>query len=144
VGEGGDAVPPLGSDAAAGRAGTGAAADQGSGRRILAIGAAGLSLAALGLGIVQHVSWQDKVASFDGMPQCGASLPARGGGTCTELYDDGQRARLIAFVGYGAALAFGAAAAVIYFTDPARGSAQRQVACAPGFHGAGVGCALRF
>jgi hypothetical protein len=116
----------------------------GSSRRMpLIIGAAGVAAVALVLGVVEHASWQGKVSSFESMG-CGIDLPQRGGGNCSTLYDDGHRARTFAFVGYGAAAAFAGAAAVLYFTDPARSRKPARLACAIHAGSPGLACAVRF
>jgi hypothetical protein len=99
-------------------------------------------VAALALGIVEHLSWQSKVTSFDNDPTCDASLPDKGGGNCASWQNDGHRDRTIAFVGYGLAFGFAATAAILYFTEPASGSST--VACAPLGTGRSLGCAFTF
>jgi hypothetical protein len=115
-------------------------------RRVLAFTAIGLSAAALAFGIVEHISWQGKVDDFKSMEPCGSDLTDRGGPGCRSLYDDGQQAKWLAFVGYGAAAAFAAGAAVLYFTDPARTTGSRQLACAPAmsWSSSSITCGLRF
>jgi hypothetical protein len=115
-------------------------------RRLIALGGAAAAAAAAAFAIVEHLSWQDKVSSFGGMMACGSDLPGRGGAACERLYDDGIRARTLATVGYAGAAALGVGAAILYFTDPARGAGGgRALACAPAPAGSpGVHCRLRF
>jgi hypothetical protein len=113
-------------------------------RRPAEFAAAGAAAIGLVLGIVEHLKWQDKISSFGSMSACGSTLADRGGPGCQQLYSDGQSAKTLALVGYGAAAAFGAAAAILYFTEPARGVAAQTVACAPTTSARGVDCAVRF
>ena len=106
--------------------------------------AGGLSAASLAFGIVEHLAWQNKVSSFASMSACGTTFPAKGGPGCQSLYDDGQSAKLRAFVGYGLGAAFAATAVILYFTDPSRDAEPTRVACAPTLGTTGVGCALTF
>jgi len=124
--------------------GPAAAAPPSSSRLPWVLTAAGLSAASLAFGIVEHLAWQDKVSSFASMSACGTTFPGKGGPGCQSLYDDGQSARLRAFVGYGLGAAFAATAIVLYFTDPSRDGPAVKVACAPTLGTTGVGCALRF
>jgi hypothetical protein len=119
--------------------------ERSSRRRIITWSVGGLAAASLATAVVSHMVWQSTVSTFDGMSSCDASLPARGGGDCQQLYDEGHRAKIIAYVGYGAAGALAATTAILLLTEPARGSrATGQVACAVNPIAAGVGCALRF
>ena len=116
----------------------------GSSRLPLVLVAGGLSAASLAFGIVEHLSWQSKASSFSSNTTCGTSFPDKGGSACQQLYDDGQSAKLRAFIGYGLGAAFAATAVILYFTDPSRGAEPSRVACAPTVGTTGVGCALRF
>src|SRR6185369_16641014 len=69
----------------------------------LLIASGGVAALALGLGVVEHLSWQRDVDSFGSMPACGADIAGRGGASCSALYDSGNRARTLAFIGYGVA-----------------------------------------
>lgn len=115
-----------------------------SGRRVLTLAAGGLSLASVAFGVFEHLSWQRKVESFSSMTGCGSGLAMRGDPGCKPIYDDGQRARLLAFVGYGLAGAFAATALVLYLTDGGAGSEPGKVACAPALMASGLACALTF
>jgi hypothetical protein len=131
-----------------------AAADGSSSRRGLVLVTAGLSAASLAFGVVEHWSWQDKVASFGMTSGCGATFPNRGGPGCGELYQDGLQARTLALVGYGLTAAFAITAAILLLTDGGgsgggngNGSvaaAPRVVACAPDSTLRGVACAVHF
>jgi hypothetical protein len=123
--------------------------DQMGARRVATLAIAGFAVGALALGVVEHLSWQNKVGSFDDMVGCDPAAPARGGGGCQQLYDDGQRAKTIAFVGYGLSAGLAATAAILYFTRPERRPASTgTMACAsgpaPGGGAVGVSCAWRF
>jgi hypothetical protein len=113
------------------------------GRSHLAIAAGALGVASLAFGIVEHLSWQNKVDSFGSNSGCGTTFPGYGAAGCKQLHDDGQQARLLAFVGYGVAGALVATAIVLYVTDSASAEPAK-VACAPALLTSGVSCALRF
>jgi hypothetical protein len=117
---------------------------EGTFRRIALPATVGLALAFLGAGIVEHMIWQNRVSSFGEMPTCDNGLAGRGGAACQQAYDEGQRARTLAFVGYGLAIGFAATAAIVYFNNPPASGGARNVACAltPGL--TGLGCRLRF
>lgn len=118
--------------------------DSGSGRRLMALGSAGLAAASLAFAIVEHLSWQNKANEFSGRRDCGTTFPEKGGAGCSRLYDDGQQARTLAFIGYGLTAGFAATATVLYLTAPDRRGQPRQVACAPFVTTAGLACGLRF
>ena len=120
------------------------AAGASSSRLPLVLVASGLSVGSLAFGIVEHLAWQNKVSSFASNASCGTTFPDKGGTGCQQLYDDGQSAKLRAFVGYGLGAAFAATAAILYFTDPSHGTEPPRVACAPTAGTTGVGCAFRF
>jgi len=123
---------------------TGAPPPPSSSRLPWVLTAGGLSAASLAFGIVEHLAWQNKVSSFASMSSCGTTFPGKGGPGCQSLYDDGQSAKLRAFVGYGLSAAFAATAIVLHFTDPSRDGSAAKVACAPTLGTTGIGCALRF
>jgi hypothetical protein len=120
------------------------AAAAGSSRLPLVLAAGGLSVASLAFGVIEHLSWQSKVTSFGSNGGCGTTFPDKGAPGCQGLYDDGQHAKIRAFVGYGLAAAFAATAVVLHFTDSGGSSEPSRVACAPDFMTAGLGCALGF
>jgi hypothetical protein len=137
---------PLSQKPSEGDAGTGADHDAGIGwRRPTEIAAAGVAAAGLILGIVEHLKWRDKVDSFERMDACGFNEVNRGGPSCQQLYTDGQSARNLAFIGYGAAAALAATAAILYFTEPAAaGASTSMLTCVPTAGARGIECALRF
>jgi hypothetical protein len=142
-----DAVGPSSAAPAGSEAPSGGHPAPGDGARshgILTLTAAGLAAVSLAFGVVEHLSWQGKVNSFDSMNTCGGSLPDKGSQGCKQLYDDGQRAKILAFVGYGIGAAFVATAVVLYVTDSGRSSDARALACAPNPITAGADCAVRF
>jgi hypothetical protein len=112
----------------------------GGNRKALVLTSTGLSIAAVALGVFEHISWQRKVDSFSAMPIC----QEQGSQACKQLQDDGERARVLAFVGYGLGAAFAITALVLYLTDSGRAPEPSKVACGPATLGTGVGCALRF
>jgi hypothetical protein len=112
--------------------------------RIAALVAAGLSAGALATGIYEHVQWQDRVSSFKEDMTCNLDTPGRGSTTCQSLYDDGQKARTLTFVGYGFAGAFAATAVVLYLVSPETSSNATAVACGLEPGSLGLTCAGRF
>jgi hypothetical protein len=117
------------------------------GRSYLAITAGALGVASLAFGVFEHLSWQKKVDSFGSNKGCGTTFPGDGEAGCKQLYDDGQQARLLAFVGYGVAGALAATALVLYVTDSGKAGSSAEptkFACAPTLLASGLSCALRF
>jgi hypothetical protein len=119
--------------------------------RGLILGTAALSAAALGVGIVEHVSWQRKVDGFAATAGCATVLPDKGGTRCQQIYDEGRTARLVAFVGYGAAAALGATALLLYYTASSAGavsslpvSESPRLSCAPSIVTRGINCGGTF
>lgn len=115
-----------------------------SARMPLVLITGGLSLAALAFAVFEHVSWSNKVDSFDKMEACSKDYMNRGGPECAALYDDGHRARTFAFVGYGAAGALAITSAVLFFALPDGKPADGRIACSMNPARASVGCAIRF
>jgi len=113
-------------------------------RRPTEIAVAGVAAVGLVLGIVEHVKWRDKVGSFERMDSCGVNELNHGGAACQQLYSDGQRARNLAFIGYGAAATLTATALILYLTEPAAGTNTSMMTCAPTSGARGLQCALRF
>jgi hypothetical protein len=113
----------------------------------LVLGAAGMSAAALAFAIVEHVSWSAKVDSFDKMDACDPRLVNRGGGMCETLYDDGHRARNLAFIAYGVTGTLAATSVILFFSMDAGPPPNRRVACSiDAVHPArpGLACAFSF
>lgn len=135
---GADSTPADPSDPAA------AATNWGSPRRVLVLVSAGLAAASLAFGVIEHLSWQDGVEKFGARSDCGTLFPGKGGVGCAKLYDDGQRARTLAFIGYGVAAGFAATAAILHFTAPDSRTEGSKLACAPLFATPGLGCAFVF
>jgi tetratricopeptide (TPR) repeat protein len=102
--------------------------------------------AALGWGIAETLIWQGKIDSFNAIDEC--DLPARdkGGLRCATLYDEGERAKVLAFVGYGLAAAFAATSVVLILTRPAAdvAPAKHTLTCGPARAGVGASCTFRF
>lgn len=115
-------------------------------RRGVMLGSAGLAVAALAVGVVEHVIWQRRVESYGDRTDCDDEVSGRGSPTCQSLYEQGQRAKTLAFVGYGLTVGLAVTAAILYLTAPGGSSAPSppRVACAPPSLGLGVGCAFRF
>ena len=124
------------------------AVDEGGGisRRTMALGFGGLAAGTLVLGIVEHLRWQSKTHSFNDNSACDNLLSQKGAAGCQTLYEAGQSARNIAFVGYGLTAGLAATAVVLLLTDPGRHDETQKVACAPltAATTAGLGCSFRF
>lgn len=121
------------------------AADDGAGiRPVVTLIALGLSAGALAFGVFEHVKWQDQVAKFEKNAACDLEVTGRGGTTCQALYDAGQSARTLTFVGYGLAGALAATAAIVYFTTPDPAPATQTVACGLGPTALGLSCGGHF
>jgi tetratricopeptide (TPR) repeat protein len=116
----------------------------GSLRSIVAVSAAGLALVSATFGVVEHINWQNKASSFENTPGCDPNLEKRGAAGCQALYEDGKRAKALAFVGYGLAAGLATTALIVYLTTPTRGPDTTRVACAVNIVTAGVGCSMRF
>lgn len=114
--------------------------------RIGAVVAAGLSVGALAFGIFEHLKWQDRVTTFGGTDGCStmAGVPMHGSTACQTLYDDGQGARTLAFVGYGVAAASAATALVLYLVSPDASPPSQKVACGMAAGSWGLACGGRF
>ena len=113
-------------------------------RPIVAISAAGLALVSATFGVVEHINWQNKASSFENTTGCDPNLQSRGAAGCQALYEDGKRAKALAFVGYGLAAGLATTALIVYLTTPTRGPDTTRVACAVSIVTTGVGCSMRF
>jgi hypothetical protein len=112
--------------------------------RIAALAVAGLSLGAVAFGVFEHLKWQDRVGAFSKNMACDLEVAGHGSTTCQTLYDDGQGARTLAFVGYGVAGALAATAVVLYLVSPDSAPPSRRVACGIGPGSWGFACGGRF
>lgn len=128
-----------------------AAADDQAGRgnmpaiRIVTLVAAGLSVGAAVFGVVEHLKWQDRVSTFGKNPTCDLGVAEHGSTACQSLYDEGQSARTLAFVGYGAAGALAATAVVLFLVgSDSSSSPSSTVACGNGPGAWGLSCGARF
>jgi hypothetical protein len=113
-------------------------------RPMVALAIGGLAAVALTFGIVEHITWQHEVSSFGSTTGCDSTLERRGAMGCQQLYDDGKRAKALAFVGYGLTVGLAATAAIVYISAPALAAEPNRVACAVNPFTPGLGCALRF
>lgn len=114
---------------------------------IAAIVSGGLAVGALAFALYEHVKWQDRVSTFERNNTCYTNVSGHGSPWCNTVYEDGQTARTLAFVGYGAAGALAAAAIVFYVITPAPSSTSVACAIDPGIVGPsnlGVSCGGRF
>jgi hypothetical protein len=112
-------------------------------RPVVALGLAGLGVAVLVLGGVEHFYWQDNADHFQSYTGCDPALPQRGSPYCETLYDNGQRAKWLAIGGYGVGAGLLATAAILYLSTPTGGSTA-QVACLVNPVGLGGACTMRF
>jgi hypothetical protein len=102
-----------------------------------------LAAGAVVFAVIEHTTWFNKGDTFNGMG-CNRLAPDRGGAGCSALYDDGQRAKLLTFVGYGAAAALAATSVILFYALDNGEPADRQVACSIDPARRGLACALRF
>lgn len=112
--------------------------------RIAALVVAGLSVGAVAFGVFEHLKWQDRVATFGRNTSCDLGVAGHGSTACQTLYDDGQGARTLAFVGYGVAGGLAATAVVLYLVSPDSSPPSRRVACGIGPGSWGLACSSRF
>jgi hypothetical protein len=112
--------------------------------RIVALVAAGLSVGAVAFGVVEHLKWQDRVSKFGNTPACDLGVTGHGSPDCQTIYDDGQSARTLAFVGYGVAGAFATTALILYLVSPDSSAPSGKVACGFGPGSWGLACSGRF
>jgi hypothetical protein len=103
-----------------------------------------LAAGALVFAVIEHTTWYNKGDTFNAMLGCNRIAPNRGGAGCAALYDDGQRAKFLTFVGYGAAAAFAATSVILFYALDSAEPADRQVACSIDPARRGLACALRF
>lgn len=115
---------------------------------IAALVAGGLAVGALGFGIYEHVTWQNRVSTFERDTSCDLYVANHGSPACHKLYTDGQDARTLTLVGYGLAGAFGATALVLYLVTPppttAASANQVSLACSMDPATLGLSCRGRF
>ena len=103
-----------------------------------------LAAGALVFAVIEHTTWFNKGDTFNGMLGCNRVAANRGDPGCADLYDDGQRAKLLTFVGYGAAAALAATSVILFYALDNGETADRQVACSIDPPRRGLACALRF
>jgi hypothetical protein len=106
--------------------------------RILPWAALGLTAAAAGFAIYQHVRFLDVQNQFNS--HCGAADPNRGGGDCPSLYDDFHGHQTAAIAGYVTAGIAGAGTIVLFVLRPGAGKS----AVGPGPGDIGLSALLRF
>ena len=115
---------------------------------VAALVAGGLAVGALGFGIYEHVTWQNRVTTFERNSTCDLNLANHGSPACHSLYTDGLDARTLMVVGYGLAGAFAATALVLYLVTPSPSTAasagQVSLACSLNPTGVGLSCGGRF
>jgi hypothetical protein len=127
----------------------------GSWRRPAAWATAGGALLAVGAGVAWQIAGASKLGDFD--QSCGRDAsgqpvhdPSAGGGTtdaaCRGLFDDWERDRRLAIVGFVVGGAFAVTSAILFYTsstDGSRASGPAHIACAPGWPG-GLTCKMVF
>jgi hypothetical protein len=137
-------------------------APQAGGNRTVAWLTAGAATIALGVGAVGSVTWLRRRDEFDnhtvpaldsaGMAtnrlrkDCGVQNDNRGGEDCARLYDDMNRAKTVAAIGYlsGGLLAAGAATLFVLQPSAGVGVTRTSIACAPTISAVGGACRLVF
>jgi hypothetical protein len=133
-----------------------------TGSRTAAWVTAGAATAAVGVGVVASLTWASKRDEFDNhtvpvldnagvatirrRKDCGVQNDNRGGEDCARLYDQVNRAKTIAVVGYvsGGLLAAGAATLFLLAPSPEAPRAHAGVTCAPTLVAVGGICRLAF
>jgi tetratricopeptide (TPR) repeat protein len=105
---------------------------------------AGAAAAALGFGVVEIVSANDKFSEFNRRSECGEIFQQRGGPACSALFEDATSARQLAVVGFAAAGVLAATSVVFFVITPDRPHDSVSLACSPAAGGLGVSCAGRF
>ena len=97
-------------------------------------------MAFLGVGIVEHVRYYTKNHDYNNDPRCGI------GDQCKDVADAADTARVVAFVGYGAAAVATGLAIAFWATDTPRAQTEKHaslgLSCIP--TAAGVACSGRF
>jgi hypothetical protein len=115
---------------------------------IAALVAGGLAVGALGLGIYEHVTWQNRVSTFQKDNTCDLYAANYGSPACRDLYNEGDDARKLRLVGYGLAGVFGATALVLYLVTPSPSTSASQgqvsLACTMNPATIGLSCGGRF
>ncbi|HEX3697213.1 MAG TPA: PEGA domain-containing protein [Polyangia bacterium] len=118
--------------------------DRPPGRRLILAGSlAAAGLLALGWGGIETVVWQHRVSSFNNRADCWNNPPQNWAQGCADLHDQGQRAKYLAFTGYGIGVALAATSAIVFVTRPAHASTTA-LACVPVPTGLGAQCAFHF
>jgi len=120
------------------------AAPEHSVRPTIALVLTALAAGALAVGVVEHVTWQQKTSEFNHMTGCDSNAVHHGTARCDQLYADGVNAQLGAYLGYGVGAGLLTTAVILYLTAPSDNAGPRQVACAVNPLQRGAGCSMRF
>lgn len=112
-------------------------------RFVLAGSLAAAGVLSLGWGIIEDVVWQRRVSTFNSRADCWNVPSQNWSASCTDLHDEGQRAKYLTFAGYGLGAALVATAAVVVVTRPTH-SNSTALSCSPGVGTLGARCILRF
>jgi hypothetical protein len=111
---------------------------------VAAWAAAGGAALALGFGVAELLSANNKFNEFNGKAECGENNPNRGGPACSSLFNDATAARQLSVVGFAAAGALAAASVVFFAITPDRSQDGVSLACTPTLGGPGLSCGGRF
>jgi tetratricopeptide (TPR) repeat protein len=109
-----------------------------------ALVASGVAVAALGFGTYQWIAKEQKYSAFN--QSCGRGSPDNGGGSCSRLLADGDRAKRLGIISFSAGLALGAVSASFWVWNMTHAPAAKEtaLACAPTVATAGGVCQVRF
>ncbi len=116
---------------------------------------AGLAVAAISFGSIEQLRASSKANEFDDFRQapltgdgkCGEAAPQAGGGACTSLLGDYEKAQDLALAGFIAGGVLAAGAATLFWLSMDRSPAQEagpSLSCAPNFLNPGALCSARF
>ena len=122
-----------------------AAPEEHSMRPTVALVLTALAAGATGIGVLEHVTWQNKTSEFNRTTGCDPNATIHGSSRCDHLWADAVNARLGAFIGYGGGAGLLTTAAIVYFTAPSGPTTgTRQVACSVNPVQMGANCSVRF
>jgi hypothetical protein len=106
--------------------------------------AAGGAVVAVGFGVAELLSANNKFNEFNGKAECGEHNPNRGGSACSSLFNDATAARQLSVVGFAAGGVLAAASVVFFAITPDRPQDGVSLACTPTLGRPGLACGGRF
>src|SRR6185436_10806828 len=96
---------------------------------VLAWTAAGGAVLALGFGVAELLSANNKFNEFNGKSDCGEVFQNRGGPNCAKLFNDATSARQLSIVGFAVAGALAATSVVFFVITPDKPQDSVSLAC---------------